>query len=264
MIPLMARRWRYLSIAMLLIVTYSESSAVSEVPAPNSKADEAESTTYRNLNDISLLIERDAIREINGDRFRSIYKVAEELAPRYESQASNGDREAQFKLGAMYLEGVGVRPNSGVALRWFIKAGGAEHPLALVAQGRFDLKCKADNSQYTSELERTIEALGLIGPSASNAVPILSNYLRYSWPLNRKAAVALARVGDRGLPVLLAGLKDQDTEVRRAAAEAFSEVESAAVSAKDQLTAALEDDDPVIRESAKRALAWPKVREKSK
>ena len=120
---------------------------------------------YRNLDSIFSEIEQDLNDNKQVDKFGNKLTTLEVLAKRYEESATAGDRAAQFKLGAMNLEGVGVHTNYGDALRWFTKAGALDHPLAQLALGLFSLKCGEDDSRDDRFRESAIRALGKIGPA---------------------------------------------------------------------------------------------------
>jgi TPR repeat protein len=230
-----------------------------ETPKPA----EAAAANFHSLEAILGLIEADAKRETAGEKYPSIYNAVKLLVPKYEALAAKGDREALFKLGAMHLEGVGVHPNSGKARYWFARAGGDDHPLAQVALGRACLKRGVDG-RGGQELGRTIETLGKLGPAAGDAVPVLTNYLENGWPLGHAAAAALARIGEKGMPVLIAALGNPNVAVRAAAAAGFAETGAVPEAALEPLRTALKDDDPQVRELAERALKRAQAQEQGK
>jgi len=175
------------------------------------------------------------------------------LAKSYELKAKSGDRQAQFKIGALYLEGLGVRTNYGQAAFWFGTAGGAAHPLAQYAHGMFHQRTTQGSSD--SHVRRAVfEAIGSIGPRAEPAIPVLEREIRDDLRDGRGAAIALGRIGERGVATLLKGLASQDVGRRRVAAEGLSEAGEAARIAVPELTAALKDEDEKTRHHAERAL----------
>lgn len=235
------------ALGVMVVCTWSQ----EKDKPPGSKAAEPD---YLNLNVIFSLIENDVT-----DR-----TALEPLAKAYESKAKMGDREAQFKIGAMYLEGLGVRTNYGKAWQWFSAAGGRDHPLAQLADGLFCLKCRDDDAQDYRTRQAAIESLGKIGPGSEQAIGLLKQEMARDWPLNAAAAVALGRIGERGVPILIEALASKDVGMRRSAAEGLSEAGEAARPAIPKLTAALEDDDPMTRQHAGRALNRLRAKEASK
>ncbi|HEY5314885.1 MAG TPA: HEAT repeat domain-containing protein [Pirellulales bacterium] len=195
-------------------------------------------------------LQNDARYRADGDNRYLVSSLAETL----QRQASGGDRDAQFKLGAMCLEGVGVRPNLDEAIRWFTQAGGADHPLTQLAYGRLYLKCRDDDARRINVREEAIEALGKIGPAAEPAIPLLERELDRDWPMGFHAAEALGRIGGRGVAILIKALASKDVGVRRAAASGLAAAPENAGPATSQLTAALHDEDQQVREFAQRAL----------
>jgi len=115
----------------------------------------------------------------------------------------------------------------------------------------------ADGDQYISRI--ATEALRMIGPAAGEAVPaILALFKEVSVPnfgTQTAAAIALGEIGAAAVPALIAGLKDPDLYVRRAAAQALGmKAWPAAVPA---LAAALKDPEQLVRRAAAQALGWP-------
>jgi HEAT repeat protein len=90
--------------------------------------------------------------------------------------------------------------------------------------------------------------LGRIGPEAESAVSILAAALKDD------AASALGAIGPAAVPALAVALKDDDTGVRRSAADALRKMGPAAKAAVPALDAALKDDDARVRQSAAKAL----------
>jgi hypothetical protein len=207
---------------------------------------------FQDLDFIFSLIEKDVIAEGTTASATNQSQLAK-LAEAYKLKATGGDRESQFKFGAMCLEGLGVRTNYGEASRWFSVAGGRDHPLALLAEGKFRLKSH-DPVHDRRLREKTIEALGKIGPNAERATPLLERELGRDWPFGSAAAVALGHMSDRGISILCDALTNKDVGIRRAAAEGLSESGEAARPAIPQLTAALHDEDAMTRQHADRAL----------
>ena len=52
------------------------------------------------------------------------------------SLAKNGNTDAQYNIGVMYLRGDRFQKNNRLALYWFLKAGNAEHAEAQFALGK--------------------------------------------------------------------------------------------------------------------------------
>jgi HEAT repeat protein len=99
-------------------------------------------------------------------------------------------------------------------------------------------------------------ALGHMGPPAAAAAPTLVRALAGDRPLVRGAATqALAKIGPRALPALLAGLKDQSVDVRWSSAVALGTMKAEPRRTVPALTAALRDSDRFVRMKAAEALA---------
>ena len=110
--------------------------------------------------------------------------------------------------------------------------------------------------QADSDLQariRPVEALGKKGPEG---IPALLEVLKddKDWRVRRTAAFALARIGPEAIPALAKALQDEDTSVRRFAADALSMKGPEAKEAVPALTEALQDEDETVRWSAARAL----------
>jgi HEAT repeat protein len=102
------------------------------------------------------------------------------------------------------------------------------------------------------------EALGNFGPAGQEAVPALALSLRDEYEAVRRAAAAsLAAIGadKRVLDDLTTALKDTDPEVRQGAAQALATAGPAAQSAVSALTALLHDGDEEVRQAAADALS---------
>lgn len=211
-----------LLVPLLALLLNCASRAQSQLPSPLA---DAERMNNHSLDAIFSHIEADGLRAIADEKYPSMRKELERLAREYETQAAAGRNTAQFKLGAMYLEGIGLHVNNGRAFRRLFLAGGRDHPLALLALGRFHQMCLREDARDRRITERAIESLGKIGPKAAVAIPLLETHLHRGWYV---AAAALARMGDPGVKVLTAALEDVDLDVRCAAALALSETGHAA------------------------------------
>ncbi len=105
---------------------------------------------------------------------------------------------------------------------------------------------------------RAAEALGQIGPPATEAVPALISTLKNrNANVTVTAATALGQIGQGGKEVVLAlivVLNDQDGFVRKSAAEALGKFGLEAEEAVPALIAALGDPDPTVSREAADAL----------
>jgi TPR repeat protein len=214
----------------------------------------ARSADFEMLDFIFSLIEQDLQAATKSVQYPDNRKELERLAKTYEAKAKAGDRQAKFQIGAMYLEGVGVAANIGNAANYFALAGGRDHPLALLAEGRFWLKCRVRNGRDDQARRAVIEALGKIGPAAEPAIPLLRIELGRSGWTSDAPAQALAHLGAPGVAILIEALGNNDVFIRRAALDGLARSGDAARPAVPAITAALEDDDPKIRELARRTL----------
>jgi hypothetical protein len=226
-----------------------------------SKESNSKPSGYQNLDFIFSLIESDLKSEAESDRVRNKQERLKLLASGYESKAKSGDLEAQFKIGAMCLEGLGNHANYGEAAHWFSLAGGRDHPLAQLAQGRHYLKCRDDDARNTQVRERAIEALGKIGPAAELSIPILTQKLGDGWPLGNAAAMALGRIGGRGIWALVESLVSKDVRIRREAAESLL---TAGVVAFPRLIVLLNRKDVMVQELVQCILEQLRSREAQK
>jgi TPR repeat protein len=177
------------------------------------------------------------------------------LIPKLQRQAVDGDRDAQFEMGALCLEGVGVRQDFGEALRWFTMAGGPDQPLTHLAYGRFCQRRRQMDASHSGAREKAMEALGKIGPGAESAIPLLQPELDREWMTGAAAAKALGQIGGRGITILMESLVSKDVGLRRMVALGLYEAGEHARAATLQLTAALEDEDERVRFNAQRALS---------
>jgi hypothetical protein len=249
--------WLVSALGLTFEVGWSQELTESGDSRPKLSAD------FQNLEFIFSLIEKDRTSDDSDLSSGKNQTQLAKLAKAHELKAKAGDREAQFKFGALCLEGLGVRANYGQAVRWFSAAGGRDHPLAQLAEGKFRLK--SHDAMHERRLrERTIEAIGKIGPSAERAIPILEQELGRDWPFGSAAAVALGRMGQQGVSILSDALASKDVGIRRAAAEGLSEAGEAARPAIAKLTAALEDEDLMTRQHADRALKRLRAKEEAK
>jgi HEAT repeat protein len=102
---------------------------------------------------------------------------------------------------------------------------------------------------------RAAEALALLGPAASPAIPALRRALADDSPhLQLRAAEALAAIGEEAVPAFRAALKNENPEVRSVAAAALGREKGAAEPAIGDLIALLRDPDPRPRAAAAQAL----------
>jgi HEAT repeat protein len=102
-----------------------------------------------------------------------------------------------------------------------------------------------------------VEALGLIGPRASGAVPALRDVLKEArGELRVTVSTALWRIARHrvAVPVLMGALADKDSWVRQRAAEALGEIGPPARTAVPALGKALKDEDDGVRWYAAKAL----------
>ena len=117
-----------------------------------------------------------------------------------------------------------------------------EAPLAAVGRGEGDCS-------------EAIDALGRIGPAASDAVPVLAELMKSRRnEVRRRSAMALSRIGaaaQAAIPVLTVALKDDSAEVRQYAIETLSKIGAPAIA---PLTEALKDPSNGIRRVAAEAL----------
>lgn len=60
----------------------------------------------------------------------------EDVANLLRTAAQGGAIEAQLRLGQMLLDGIGIRRDAGEALRWFVAAATAGHPMGMNMVGR--------------------------------------------------------------------------------------------------------------------------------
>lgn len=220
----------------------------------SSKANAGAPSDFRDLDTLFALIEKDLPSEVNPGRREKKSLRFVGLAKGYQVEAEDGNRLAQFKLGAMYLEGVGVPSDAVKAVHWFSLAGGHDHPLAQLALGKSlqgPIAVETDKRQR----QNLIEALGKIGPAAEQAIPFLQQEIERDGPAARAAAVALGRIGERGVTVLIQALQSKDVGIRRVGAEGLSEAGNAAQTSVPHLNAALTDEDPITRDYASRALS---------
>ena len=110
--------------------------------------------------------------------------------------------------------------------------------------------------EWTSVRNQLAGALGAIGPAADPAIPLIAECFRSRDRFAvRPCAYALAAIGPKALPHLVAGLADAAAADRAAAAEALGRMGSAAGSAAPLLRKALKDDDEQVRQQAERALS---------
>ena len=247
--------------SLIAVLAWSQDRAQDQRGVGGSNANQSD---YRNLDLIFSRIENDLEGEASLDRFESSQAKLERLAKAYELKAKSGDRDAQFKIGAMYLEGLGVRANYGGAERWFSMAGGRDHPLAQLAHGRFCLKCRDDDSRNNMPRDATIRAIGEIGPRAAKAVPSLEQEIRCEGSSRLIAAVALGQIGQPGVPILIEAIASKDVVLRRGAVEGLLRAGEAARPAIPALTEALKDEDPGVRNYAQSALKRLRSKEEQK
>ena len=118
-----------------------------------------------------------------------------------------------------------------------------------------------DSSSPASEVRdlrlAAAEALQLLGPAATPALPALIRACRDEWPLLRRAsATAIGETGPRGdiaIPTLAdIILFDEAGEVREAAADSLGKIGERSLPVLAQL---LSDDDPQVRQYAIRSLS---------
>lgn len=110
--------------------------------------------------------------------------------------------------------------------------------------------------EWTSVRNQLVGALGAMGPAAEPAIPLIAECFRSRDRFAvRPCAYALAGIGPKALPHLVAGLADPDAGHRAAAAEALGRMGAAAGSAAPLLRKALKDDDEQVRQQAERALS---------
>jgi len=116
---------------------------------------------------------------------------------------------------------------------------------------------RSPDSQQANELRRaSAEALSLLGPQASPALPELIRALHSDWPiLQRSAATALGAMGPRGelaiSPLTDLVLFGESNDSREAAAEALGAIGKPALPA---LTHLLQDEENLVRRLAVRGL----------
>ncbi len=221
-------------------------------------------TDSQNLDAIFSQIEKDLADSKEVDKFGNRLTTLEVLAKRYQKQATAGNHAAQLKLGAMYLEGLGVYTDYGQAFRWFAKARGREQPLAQLALGLFCLKCREDSGRDERFREHAIRALGEIGPGAEAAVEILKQEMFSGSRINYVAAEALGGIGPKGLPPLIEAIRDGDIRLRCWAIRALMKAGDAAKPAIPLLTDALKDPDKEVRQDADNVLKMLRSKEQDK
>lgn len=115
-----------------------------------------------------------------------------------------------------------------------------------------------DRSQYGVRA-KVIVALGFIGPEAKACLPRLVSILKNKQEIpdaRDSAAVALGRMGEDALPVLIELLKDEDVEVRKNAPFGLKELGSLAQPAIPSLIEALADPDSDVRQYSAGTLAY--------
>lgn len=101
-----------------------------------------------------------------------------------------------------------------------------------------------------------VAALAEIGPQT---FPLLTNALTSRWPSTRFAAVGylrLMRPRERALPLLLAALRSEESNMRVLAAESLGALGLRTPDVVGALSAALADPNVDVRVSAARSLGW--------
>ncbi|HUC61592.1 MAG TPA: tetratricopeptide repeat protein [Alphaproteobacteria bacterium] len=68
--------------------------------------------------------------------------------------AENGDAEAQYDLGIMYLNGQGVKQDTAEAIKWFSIARDAHFPQAVTAMDEMETSTKLKPNDLTEGLRR--------------------------------------------------------------------------------------------------------------
>ena len=109
------------------------------------------------------------------------------------------------------------------------------------------------SSEDPSVRSDAADELGLLGESAADAVPMLSDALRDDYePVRLNAAYSLGAIGEPAVPALIEKLGDENGPTRRMAAYGLAAVGAPAVSA---LTETLDHENDEVRVGATYALA---------
>jgi TPR repeat protein len=145
--------------------------------------------------------------------------------------AAQGDAEAQYRLGALYAAGRGVKADAALALRWYQAAANAGHRKAMfsVALAYAQGQGTAKNPQQAARWFEKAAQLGLVDAQFNLAV-LYERGLGVPQSLTdayRWYAIA-ARVGDREskdrIEALASQLSPSDRAAAEVAAEAFKPV----------------------------------------
>lgn len=111
----------------------------------------------------------------------------------------------------------------------------------------------------------TAEALGKMGSQAESSVDVLGQallegevhgmpFVHHTWCASDDAATALALIGEKSVPVLLAALTDSEERVRANAAIALGDIPSAARETVPEIAKLLDDEAAPVRANAAWAL----------
>lgn len=133
----------------------------------------------------------------------------------YERLAERGDAEAQYRLGQLYEEGIGIEPDPDLALRWYRAAASQGH---LQAQWRLAQALKSEDPVAAADWYRSA-AEGGHAPAAFNLAVMLENAQGVELDLEAAAGLyELAYAGgvaeaalNRGLLELKRPAKDEVT-----------------------------------------------------
>ena len=128
-------------------------------------------------------------------------------------QANEGDRDAQFKIGHLYLIGAGVERNENEALAWWLKAAEQEHPLAQFNVGRgyyLAIGLEKDDSKSKHWFQRA---------AMNNEQNAIETLVELGWEVPDKfntvkkdSAEAVALASDENTPITSAASLDNPTD----------------------------------------------------
>lgn len=136
---------------------------------------------------------------------------------------------------------------------WNWMVGGSNGHTTQVDNGNLSTHIEALSDEDPIVRSEAADALGLLGESATDAIPMLSDALRDDYePVCLNAAYALGAIGEPAVSALIEKLEDENGSARRMAAYGLAAVGAPAVSA---LCDALENDNDEVRHQATYALA---------